>query len=69
MSKRLSKYIVAFDYFDKALIVFSATGGGICIISFSSIIGVPAGIASASFSFAFSLTTGIIKKNIENNKK
>ena len=69
MSKRLSKYIVAFDYFDKALIVLSATGGGISIISFSSIIGAPAGIASASFSFAFSLTTGIIKKTIENNKK
>ena len=32
------------------------------IISFTSIIGVPAGIASASFTLIFSITTGIIKK-------
>ena len=62
MSKRLSKYIVAFDYTDKLLIVLSATSRGISIIFFRSIIGVPLGIASASFSLVFSLTTGIIKK-------
>ena len=62
MSKKLSKYITAFDYFDKTLIVFSATSGGISIISFTSVIGVPVGIASASFSLIFFLATGIIKK-------
>ena len=56
MSKKLSKYISAFDYFDKALIVLSATSRGISIISFTSVIGVPAGIASACFSLVFSLT-------------
>ena len=61
-SKKLSKYIAAFDYIDKTLIVLSATSGGISIISFKSVIGVPAGIASASFTLIFSLTTGIIKK-------
>ena len=30
MSKRLSKYIASFDYFDKSLIVLSATSGSIC---------------------------------------
>ena len=54
MSKKRSKYIVAFDYFDKILIVLSATSGGISIISFTSIIGTLAGIASASFSLVFS---------------
>ena len=49
MSKKLSKYIAAFDYFDKALIVLSAASGGVSIIYFASVIGVPAGIASASF--------------------
>ena len=29
MSKRLSKYIASCDYFDKSLIVLSATGGSI----------------------------------------
>ena len=34
LSKKLSKYIAAFDCFDKALIVLSATSGGISIIFF-----------------------------------
>ena len=38
MSKKLSKYVAVFDYFDKALIVLSATSGGASIISFASII-------------------------------
>ena len=29
MSKKVSKYIAAFDYFDKTLITLSATSGGI----------------------------------------
>ena len=62
ISKKLSKCIAAFDYIDKTLIVLSATSGGISIISFTSAIGIPAGIASASFTFVFSLATGIIKK-------
>ena len=49
MSKRPSKYIAVFEYIDKTLIVLSTTGGGISIISFTSIIGIPAGMASASF--------------------
>ena len=60
MNKRLSKYNASSDYFDKSLIVLSATRGGISIASFA--IGAPVEIASASFSFAFSITTGIVKK-------
>ena len=71
MSKKLSKYIVAFDYIDKALIVLSVISRGISIISFASVIGVPARIASASFTLVFSLTTEIIKKALKilSNKK
>ena len=61
-SKKLSKYVTIFDYIDKILIVLSATSSGVSIISFTSIIGVPAGIASASFTLIFSITAGIIKK-------
>ena len=50
MDKKRSKYIAAFDYLDKNLIVVSATSGGISIISFTSVIGAPAGISSSSFS-------------------
>ena len=70
-SKKLNKYVTAFDYIDKVLIVLSATSGGVSIISFTSIIGAPVGIASASFTLIFSLTTGIAKKllNITRKKK
>ena len=62
-SKKLSKYVTIFDYIDKILIVLSATSSGVSSnISFTSIIGVPAGIASASFTLIFSITAGIIKK-------
>ena len=44
----MNKYVTIFDYTGKILIILSATTGGISIISFTSIIGVPAGIASVS---------------------
>ena len=70
-SKKLNKYVTAFDCLDKFLIVLSATSGGVLIISFASTIRVPVGIASASFTLIFSLTTGITKKllNITRKKK
>ena len=70
-SKKLSKYFTTFDYTDKILIILSATTGGISIISFTTTIGAPVRIASASFTLIFSLTTGIIKKllNITRNEK
>ena len=61
-SKKLSKYVAAFDYIDKILIVLSATTGGVSICSFTSVVGAPVGIASANFTLIFSPTTGIIKK-------
>ena len=69
MSKKLSKYIYAFEYFDATL--NTAKSGGINTISFASVVGVTVGIASASFSLVFSLTTGIIKKllKITRNKR
>ena len=72
MSKRLSKYIASFDYFDKSLIVLSVTTGSISIASFATVIGAPVGIMSASCSLAFSITTGFVKKflkTIRNKKK
>ena len=56
---------------DKILIIFSATSSGISIISFTSIIGAPVGMASAILTLIFSLTTRIVKKllNITRNRK
>ena len=71
MSKRLSKYIASFDYFDKSLIVLSAASGSISIASFETVTGTLAGIASASLSLTFSLSTGLVKKLLRTtrNKK
>ena len=71
MSKKLRKYISFFYYFDKSLIVLLVTGGSLSIASFATAIGVPIGITSASFSFAFSFCTGLVKKLLKatRNKK
>ena len=71
MSKRVSKYIASFDYFDKSVIVLSETSGSISVASFATVIGTPVGTASASFSLAFSLSTGLAKKLLKTtrNKK
>ena len=68
---KLSKYIAAFDYIEKGLIILSETTGGVSIVSFATIISAPVGIASASCTLIFSLSTGIIKKllNITRKKK
>ena len=70
-SKKLNKYVTAFDYIDKILIVLSATSSGVCIISSASVVGAPVGISNASFTLIFSLTIGIIKKllSVTRNKK
>ena len=68
-SKKLSKYITAFDYIDKTLIFLTATTGGVLIISFTSIAGAPVGITSAIFTLIFSRTTGIVKKLLNITRK
>ena len=67
-SKTLSKYDAFFDYIDQTLIVLSATSGGVSIISFTSIVGAPVAIASASC-FIFFSNNRNNKKITEYNKK
>ena len=69
MSKRLSKYIASFDYFDKSLIVLSVATSSISIASFATVIGAPVGIISASCSLAFSITTGFVKELLKTTRK
>ena len=54
-----------------SLIVLSITTGSISIASFATVIRAPVGIISASFSLAFSISTGIVKKLLKTtwNKK
>ena len=67
--KKLSKYTAALGYSDKTLIVLSATSGGISIISFTNVIGIPAGVISASLILVFSLTTGLIKELLKETRE
>ena len=71
MQYKISKYVAAFDYIDRILIVLSARSDGVCIISSASVVGAPIRIVGASFTLIFSLTTGIIKKllSVTRNKK
>ena len=69
--KKLSKYIVAFDYADKLFITLSASFGALSIASHATAVGIPVGIAGASLTLIFTITTGVIKKilNITRKKK
>ena len=70
--RKSNKYITIFEYIDKILIVLSATSGGVSIVSFTTIVGAPVGIASASFTLIFSIAKGIIKillKTTRNKKE
>ena len=54
-AKKLSKYVAAFDYIDKVLIVLNTTSGGICIISYASVVEAPVGITGANLLYYFFL--------------
>ena len=69
MSERISKCIAPFGYPDRSLIVLSVTNGEISIASFANAISAPVEIARASFSFAFSITTEIVKKYLKKQNK
>ena len=69
--KKISKYIVAFDYADKLFITLSASFGTLSIASYATVLGIPAGIAGASLTLIFTVTTGVVKTllNITRKKK
>ena len=60
--KKISKYIVAFYYADKLFITLSASFGTLNIASHATIVGIPVGIAGASLTLIFTVTTGVVKK-------
>lgn len=70
MSKTLGKYIASFDYFNKTLLVSSATSDGVSITLFLTVIGEADGKKSASLGLVFSINKGNAKKNsLKYNKK
>ena len=69
--KKISKYIVAFDYADKLFITLSASFGTLSIASYATVVEIPAGIPGASLTLIFTITTGAVKTllNITRKKK
>ena len=69
--KKISKYIVAFDYADKLFITLSASFGTLSIASYATVVRIPVGIAGASLTLIFTITTGVVKTllNITRKKK
>ena len=49
--KKISKYIVAFDYADKVFITLSASFGTLSIASYETVVGIPAGIAGTLLTY------------------
>ena len=68
-SKKLSKYVIAFDYIDKILFVLSSRSSGVCIISSASVVGAPVGIASAIFTLIVFFNNRNNQKITKRNKK
>ena len=56
--KNISKYVVAFDYADKLFITLFASFGTLSIASYATDVGIDAGIAGASLTLIFTITTG-----------
>ena len=67
--KKISKYIVAFDYADKLFITLSASFGTLSIASHTTIVGIPVGIAVASLTLIFTVMTGVVKKLLNITRK
>ena len=67
--KKLSKYLVSFDYLDKIFITLSASFGTLSIASQATVIGIPADITGASLTLIFTIGTGISKSLLKVTKK
>ena len=67
--KKISKYIVAFYYAYKVFITLSASFGTLSIASYATVIGIPVGIAGASLTLIFTVTTGVVKTLLNITRK
>ena len=67
--KKFSKYIVAFDYADKLFITLSTLFGTLRIMSHATVVGIAVGIAGASLTVIFTVTTGVVEKILSKPRK
>ena len=67
--KKISNNIVAFHYADKVFITLSALFGTLSIASYATIVGIPLGIAGASLTLIFTVTTGVVRTLLNITRK
>ena len=67
--KKLNKYLVSFDYLDKIFITLSASFRTLSIVSYTTVLGLPVGIAGSSLNLIFTIGTGINKSLLRVTKK
>ena len=67
--KKLSKYIVVFDYADKIFITLRASFGTLSLVSHAIVVGTPVGIAGGFLTALFTVTAGIVKKLLNATRK
>ena len=67
--KKLNKYLVSFDYFDKIFITLSASFSTLSIASYATVLGLPVGIAGSSLTLIFTIGTGINKSLLRVTEK
>ena len=69
INKKLNKYIVSFDDLDKIFIALSASFGTLSIDSYATVIGIPVGIAGASSTLIFTISTDVNKSLLRVTRK
>ena len=67
--KKFNKYIVTLDYLDKIFITLSASFGTLSVTAHTTVLGIPLGIAEASLTLLFTISTGINKSLLQLTKK
>ena len=65
----INKYITALDYADKTLMVLSGATSGVSLCLFTTIIGTPVGITSASISLVFLIGNGIVRMYLKTMRR
>ena len=63
--KRLNKYLVTLDYLDRIFINLSASFGTLSVASHATVVGIPVGIAGASLTLIFTISTGLNKSFLQ----
>ena len=67
--KKSNKYLVILAYLDRIFITLSASFGTLSVASHATVVGIPVGIAGASLTLIFTISTGVNKSLLQLTKK